>query len=452
MQMMSSERLSVSLWVRVTEPSVGADYLALASDKAWSDGMIEDYTSHHDFGRSRSTGVLPGWVLALTPEGGWTWNLGDGTARLDYRPTVARQAVVDGGWHMLAFTLDRGAQEAWLYYDGQRVSVYSIAGLGECLGSVDSAGEAGAGWSVEDVRVTPGVVRDPASIREEFQRRTGDVVPADGMSQQRVGEVRVLAWNIWHGGRRDGDEAGLEATISAIRNSGADIVTMQETYGSGVHIADALGFHFYLRSSNLSIMSRFPICATYDLFQPFNFGGVCLQLSPSQYLRVFTTWLHYLPDYGGNMKADGEVTVERLLQEEAETRAAEATRILAELVPLLEESEQIPVVMAGDFNSPSHLDWRQNTAPRHRDLVVDWPVSLAMLNAGFQDAYRTAVPDPVVSPGYTWSPRFSEAWKDRIDFVYCHGAVTTRSAYVLDEQAPAWPSDHGAALVSLELS
>ena len=72
----------------------------------------------------------------------------------------------------------------------------------------------------------------------------------------------------------------LEPTIEAIRASGADVVTMQETYGSGAHIAAGLGFHYYLRSSNLSVMSRFPIVDVHRLGPAFRFGGVTIELRP----------------------------------------------------------------------------------------------------------------------------------------------------------------------------
>jgi endonuclease/exonuclease/phosphatase family metal-dependent hydrolase len=109
------------------------------------------------------------------------------------------------------------------------------------------------------------------------------------------------------------------------------------------------------------------------------------------------------------------------------------------------------VIVAGDFNSPSHLDWRLDTATRHRGLVVDWPVSLFMQQAGFVDAYRTIHADAMAAPGFTWSPRFEDAWKDRIDFIYTHGEMTPLTAAVVDLHPPRWPSDHGAVSATLRL-
>ena len=69
----------------------------------------------------------------------------------------------------------------------------------------------------------------------------------------------VMTWNIWHGGREDGEKVGPQRVIRVIKNSRVDIIAMQETYGSGELISEALGFNFLPRGTNVSIMSRFPI-------------------------------------------------------------------------------------------------------------------------------------------------------------------------------------------------
>ena len=106
-----------------------------------------------------------------------------------------------------------------------------------------------------------------------------------------------MTWNIWHGGRRYGQHVGVQRVIETIKASQADVICMIETYGSGAIIADSLGFYFYLISSNLSIMSRYPIAETIEAFRPFNFGGAVVKLAHGQELVVMDTWLHYLPNY-----------------------------------------------------------------------------------------------------------------------------------------------------------
>ena len=50
---------------------------------------------------------------------------------------------------------------------------------------------------------------------------------------KEYGGFRVMSWNIWRGGREDGEEEGPARVVDVIRDSGADVVAMQETYGSG---------------------------------------------------------------------------------------------------------------------------------------------------------------------------------------------------------------------------
>ena len=62
-----------------------------------------------------------------------------------------------------------------------------------------------------------------------------------------------------------------------------------------------------------------------------------------------------------------------------------------------------PVIVTGDFNSPSHLDYTKAAIGLRPALIdeVPWPVSQRMLAAGFTDSFRAAHPDPVARPGLT---------------------------------------------------
>ena len=188
--------------------------------------------------------------------------------------------------------------------------------------------------------------------------------------------------------------------------------------------------HSHLRSSNLSVISRYPVVEHHDHFRPFNFGGVTLELAPSRLLKLFSLWIHYLPDFCNDVQQEG-MTAAQLIAAEGETRAAEMREILDELKPHLAES--IPLIVAGDFNSPSHLDWIQSANPLHCNLTVEWPVSKNMAEAGFLDAYRQIYPNPTTHFGHTWTPR------------------SPQSAEVHNRHATQWPSDHAAVLASFTL-
>lgn len=99
----------------------------------------------------------------------------------------------------------------------------------------------------------------------------------------------------------------------------------------------------------------------------------------------------------------------------------------------------LPVILGGDFNEPSHLDWQEDTKELwdHNGAVINWDCSVLLHNAGFVDTYRENHPDPVKYPGFTfpagnqtaeaakmerlaWAPEADE--RDRIDFIYYHPA------------------------------
>ncbi|CAJ0590405.1 unnamed protein product [Cylicocyclus nassatus] len=94
------------------------------------------------------------------------------------------------------------------------------------------------------------------------------------------------------------------------------------------------------------------------------------------------------------------ITSEELISSEYRSgRVRNAEEILDH--PLVNEWQRrgLPVVVAGDLNTPSHLDWTVATRKRHGDWVVRWPVTELFEKAGFHDAYRTIYPSAVINPG-----------------------------------------------------
>ncbi len=402
-----------------------------------------------------------GWQIYTRENGAWALNFSDGKTRFDYKPTAQRQRINDGEWHQLLFTLDREKEEVWMYLDGKNVAIYNIAGLAgmnnafsTVIGGSDEKWEYGSAgqWNafngyLDEVKMwdRPISPEQVATLYRSFQSLKEEPASFD------EGQIRVLAWNIWHGGHRYGQQVGLQRVIEIIKSSNADIVGLIETYGSGEIIADSLGYYFYLISSNLSIMSRFPILETVKAFRPFNFGGAKLDLGGDQELLFLDTWLHYLPDYLKEARA-GKMSAEELIAAEGETRHSEIKQILSEMAPLLEEASTRPVIMSGDFNSGSHLDWTPATKEVHAGHVVEWPVSKAMTEAGFKDSYRELHINPLLDLGLTWTPRAATSsdkygLRDRIDYIYYLGdQLRPIESKVLDYHPIMFPSDHAGVL------
>jgi hypothetical protein len=89
------------------------------------------------------------------------------------------------------------------------------------------------------------------------------------------------------------------------------------------------------------------------------------------------------------------------------------------------------VIIAGDFNEPSHLDWTvSNTLHKY---AIRFPTSIKLEKNGYIDSYRTVYKDEFKYPGYTWFGLKSE----RIDFIYS-------TLYPLKSDVLPTSSDHYA--------
>lgn len=236
---------------------------------------------------------------------------------------------------------------------------------------------------------------------------------------EKVTSLTAACWNIWHGGRHfTVDEHGWDSRIAIaemLKSEAVDVVMMQETYSSGDFIAAELGFHFattvdrdYLnQGSNISVLSRFPIKEVHvQEDSPFQNVGVRVALSRTQDLYVMSNW------YGMNQfPAVFEFHQDRF-----------------------DESDATPTLFAGDFNAVPHTDGG------------DSPASVALLDAGFTDAFRSLYPDVREHPGPTHrSGR-------RIDQLYYKGAgLENLSTKIVSTRPGGFPSDHFLIVSTFDL-
>ncbi len=405
-----------------------------------------------------------GWLLDTYENGAWSLTLSDGKSVFEYKPTAERQSINDGKWHQIVFSLDNSKQEVWMYLDGRNVAIYNITGLktmgsdnlviiGSELKKWNNFGQ----WNAFNGYIDELKIWNRPVSSDEVSKLYAALLPDEKQDVPIASDqLKILAWNIWHGGHRFGENVGLQRVIDIIKSSNADIVGLIETYGSGEEIADSLGYYFYLISSNLSIMSRYPITETIKAFQPFNFGGAKLNLGNGKELVFLDTWLHYLPDYGRHI-VEGKMTSEELVADEGKTRHAEVKHILKEIKPYLKNANSVPIVMLGDFNSGSHLDWTEETKGQHLGYKIEWPVSKEMLNVGFGDSYREMNINPLKDPGFTWSPQAANSSdrygvRDRIDYIYYIGnQLEPLYSKVVDYHPVMFPSDHAAVVTTFKL-
>ncbi len=438
----ADDSFSMQLWIQTKKNAQQGT--PIMSNKKWNDATSS------------------GWTMGTKENGAWYWQVSDGQKQYAYEPTAQRQAINDGNWHQLTVTISRERNEMWMYLDGKNVAIYRINGLKSLeselrtvIGGTDeyntSTSYSRGEWTAFNGRIDEVKFWNRAITSEEVaENYRANLSINESVDLYPMNDrLKVQVWNIWHGGHRHGQNVGVERVVDVLKTENADIVGLIETYGSGAIIADSLGYYFYLISSNLSIMSRYPIEECIDVFRSSRSGGVILDLGNNRKLTFFDIWLDYRPNICELI--EGKVIADNIVERETETRVLEINTILKEIKPYIDNADEIPVMMVGDFNSGSHLDWTEEYKSMHDGFVIEWPVSQIMLKEGFKDSFRQLNPNVFDAPGFTWSPIINpfnpDCINDRIDYIYYKGSnlVPFRSE-TLDHHPVLWPSDHGSVV------
>jgi endonuclease/exonuclease/phosphatase family metal-dependent hydrolase len=295
-------------------------------------------------------------------------------------------------------------------------------------------------------------------------RRSARVQPA----VPETVELSVMSQNIFYGGDdydlttgdfcpvSDGCPQALTRLAAVIKQAGADVVGVQEAERNTRRLANLLGWY---ASPRAHVISRFPIV------DPPHSGGVYVfvEPTPGRVLAVANVHLPSTP-YGPYEVRDG-ATKTHVLRVERTLRMPAIVGPVGVLKRLM--ARGIPVVLTGDFNSPSHLDWTPAVSAVRSQVPypVVWPVSKALADAGLIDSYRDVHPDPVATPGFTWTPGGPETDPhevfDRIDWVLHSGGITTAASRLVGETGgadvdvavtPPYPSDHRGVVSTLDVN
>jgi exonuclease III len=243
--------------------------------------------------------------------------------------------------------------------------------------------------------------------------------PASVGLEEEISSITAASWNIWHGGKHNTvPEHGFDSRVAIaemLADESVDVVMMQETYSSGDFIAAELGYFFattvdwdYLnQGANISVLSRYPIKEVFvQEDSPFQNVGTKVGISRTQDMYVMSNW------YGMDQFPD--------VFDFHQTR--------------FQESDTIPTLFAGDFNAVPHTDGG------------DSPASVALLEAGFTDAFRSLFPDVQEYPGA------SHRSGRRIDQLYYKGAgLRNTSTKVISTRPGGFPSDHFMIVSTFDL-
>ncbi|NSC25120.1 endonuclease/exonuclease/phosphatase family protein [Streptomyces albus subsp. chlorinus] len=317
----------------------------------------------------------------------------------------------------------------------------------------------------------------PATIAVRIPVRAGTDPVTD--------RLRVATWNMWYDATRVLN--GEDKVLRVLLESGIDLVALQEVHryqepGTVRRLAERLGWYYHqyprlnddpVDDKDVGVLSRYPIDPDAGGFgQHYLRTAVVVGAVTVQVCTVHLDHTCYGPDKAppGTRRFTPAVQA----QEGASARAEEMEEhILAPLAPYTARADDQPVIILGDFNSPSHLDWTSEvlTPP------VNWPATLLLEDAAFTDSYRAVHPDPSANPGLTWSP--VTLWReelqrveplDRIDFIFHKGRrLRALDSHTLTAGAPApaedhpawedhpryrynaWPSDHAAVVTTYEI-
>lgn len=314
---------------------------------------------------------------------------------------------------------------------------------------------------------------------------------------QDKNQFKILQLNVWMEGTKI--ENGIDATANIILQTDADFVTLSEVNKEFmVSLIDSLQSkqhtYYCIPSEDCGILSKFPIENQNYVYSPaLGHNGILkasIKVNDIK-LKLYAAhldWLYYgafLPrGYNGQnwKKMESPITeVDEILAfNQKSYRDEQINTLIKDVNDELEKGSII--VVAGDFNEPSHLDWDEVTKNlfSHNGTIIPWYCTTVLEKNGFVDAYREKFPNPKTHPGFTWpadNPSVSVdelSWapeadeRDRIDFIFFHNEnpITIDSSVIVgpnrsiirgiraaeNTEDPffnyigGWPSDHKGIL------
>lgn len=261
---------------------------------------------------------------------------------------------------------------------------------------------------------------------------------------------KVLQFNVWQEGTTV--PGGYDAIVEQIIESDADFVTLSEVRNyKNTRFCDRIvqslkekGQTFYsFYSYDSGLFSRYPIIDSTTIFPCQNDQGSVYRAlidMQGQEVALYTAHLDYRNcTYYDVRGYDGSTWVRRPPMTDIDSIMVDNVKskrdngIMAFLRHAKEDRQKGRIIIiGGDFNEPSYLDWTEETKnlSDHQGLVIPWTVSVMLAANGYIDAYREKYPNPVTHPGFTypsdnplmptnkltWAPESDE--RERIDFIH----------------------------------
>ncbi|MBN8600166.1 MAG: endonuclease/exonuclease/phosphatase family protein [Planctomycetes bacterium] len=306
--------------------------------------------------------------------------------------------------------------------------------------------------------------------------------------------LRVMTFNILQAGGEASnvgfnnssfDGSRMDELAAVIRLANADVVGVQEDCTSDDLLRE-LGDPWYRVGS---IYSRLPL--TKVSVEPY-LTVAKVELTKERSVTIVNC--HWFPPKNGygpdlaqaELRAQSDLSdasgiAHRIIEKCAVPQGPSGYEATVQPIEKAMENQEA-VILTGDFNEPSHLDWTERYAKEGTDrwvvnptgkplrFAIDWPGSKRLASIGMQDSYRAIHPNEVERLGVTWTPPYPEKAPgrrnygdqvlDRIDRVYHAGTMLYPVAAEVVGEATStsdivfpgrWPSDHRAVVINFRI-
>ena len=325
-------------------------------------------------------------------------------------------------------------------------------GINYVLVTFDVADDAVEGHRL-DVAIDKYYLDGKAYTPESTPRHVYQEVTANNRKDKN--RLKVLQWNIWHGGVHLGNN-GQDRIIDLIKGADVDLVMMQEAYGIQEKASRELkyGMKSYSNRDNLALYTDLPFENSIDWREPFKSNPAVVTMRNGHRVIAVDLWIRYSyhPEYTWYYPQPHQ-NIAGWVEEDA-GKAMEDIRNIVEKDVKANYESGMSVLMSGDYNSFSHLDWTDRAADLHYGYgKIDFPVSIYLQQEGFKDSFREAHPDEVARPEGSWAPIFGHSPHARMDFIYSRGhlrTVQSKMVRTTPEIDFVWPSDHGGVISVFE--
>ncbi len=209
--------------------------------------------------------------------------------------------------------------------------------------------------------------------------------------------------------------------IDHFKKMDVDVLCTQESRHLDSTAFKDAGLHVHFSANNrkgpVCIISKYPFVGktphSYGIYIDLGDGVKVLVMNCHAAHKPYGPYQLNGIDYG---KSKANADPQQVYEQNKKARQEMVDLLLEDIL----SAETDNIILCGDFNEPSWLDWTEQTTKAGLSAcVLPWAATKSLYDAGFKgDAYRTIHPNPVKHPGFTWSSKPVEKdTKDRIDLI-----------------------------------